>query len=313
MFPFLNEGILIACIILAEAGIWYYRRKNKQTFSVCKSTAKNGAELEVCTLHYNRRNQMAGVARLGVYLVALFVSVLLYDIQAFSFLLLGLGAILVILRETVLSLFAYFYILFSYEVGDDIRIGESLGEIHKISPLYISIVGKEETGEFNGKLISVPNYLFLQQRVEQQELKSTNYRRTSILWTYNREHIETDFMEIVQGFRKFLDELLPMRNVDEIGYFRNYAGRRYRLALDYNADGFPTIKVTFVARPDAIGLLREKIIGFLESQREASGASRADLAEAKRTADSADLGDSPKLLMTDAGEIVMAATTGSAV
>jgi hypothetical protein len=163
-----------------------------------------------------------------------------------------------------------------------------LGEISRISPLYISVIGKEENGEFNAKLINVPNYFFFQQRVERQELKSTNFRRTMILWTYNRNHIHTDFMEIVQGFRKFLDELLPMRNVDEIGYFRNYAGRRYRLSLDYNEDGFPTIKLTFVGRPDSIGLLREKIIGFLESQKRTSGVSQAELADAKRIADDAD-------------------------
>jgi hypothetical protein len=134
----------------------------------------------------------------------------------------------------------------------------------------------------------VPNYLFLQQRIERQELKSTNYRRTSILWTYNREFIHSDFMDIVVAFRKFLDELLPVRKVDEIGYFRNYAGRRYRLVLDYNEDGFPTVRVTFVARPDSIGLLREKIIGFLESQTFTPGVSQAELADAKRTADDAD-------------------------
>gem|GEM_PF-2405824 len=288
IFSVFNEGILVMCIVAAEIGIWYYRRNRKSAFLESKRSAKDAAELEVFTLAYNKHNQVVGLVRLSLYLVAVLISVFIYDIQAFSFLLLGIGAILVILRETVLSLFAYFYILFAYDVGDDIRIGETLGEISRISPLYISVVGKEESGEFNAKLITVPNYLFLQQRVERQELKSTNYRRTSILWTYNRDHIETDFMEIVQGFRKFLDELLPMRNVDEIGYFRNYAGRRYRLALDYNADGFPTIKVTFVARPDGIGLLREKIIGFLESQNQMSGVSKADLADAKRAADRAD-------------------------
>ena len=280
-----NELVLVGCVVTAEIIIWYYRRNRKLAYSIAKRTAKNAAELEMLALEYNRRDQVAGVFRLGVYLFAGFISVLIYDIQAFSLLLLGLGAVLIILRETVLSLFAYFYILFVFDVGDDIRVGETLGEISRISPLYISVVGKEETGEYNGKLITVPNYLFLQQRVERQELKSTNLRRTSILWTYNREHIKTDFLQIVEGFRKFLDELLPMRGVDEIGYFRNYAGRRYRLSLDYNADGFPTIKVTFVARPDGIGLLREKIIGFLEGQKKVSGVSQRVLADAKRAAD----------------------------
>jgi hypothetical protein len=288
LLSLLNQGILIAFILIAELALWYYRKTQREAYIQAKSTAKNSSELEVFTLDYNRKNQIARVTRFSLYLIAILASVLIYDIQAFSFLVLGVGAILIILRETVLSFFAHFYILFSYDVGDDIKIGESLGEISRISPLYVSIVGKEESGEYNGKLISVPNYLFLQQRVERQELKSTNYRKTSILWTYNRSHMNTDFMQIVKDFREFLDELLPMRNVDEIGYFRNYAGRRYRLSLDYNEDGFPTLKVTFVARPDAIGLLREKIIGFLEGQKQMPGISQAVLADAKKAADDAD-------------------------
>lgn len=266
ILPFLRVGILLICIGLAEVAIWYYRRMRRGGFAEAKHSAKNARELETLTLEYNKRNQMAGVFRLAVYLLSAFISVLIYDIQAFSFLLLGVGALLVVMRETVVSLFAYFYILFTYDVGDDIKIGETLGEISRISPLYISVVGKDENGEYNGKLITVPNYLFLQQRVERQELKSTNYRRTSILWTYNRAHMKADFMPIVGDFRKFLDELLPVRLADEIGYFRNYAGRRYRLVLDYDEDGFPTIKVMFVARPDDVSMLREKIIGFLEAQ-----------------------------------------------
>jgi small-conductance mechanosensitive channel len=289
MISLLNEAILLAGIVIAEIALWYFRRQRKQAFAQAKHSARNGAELESLTLEYNKRNQVAGVFRLGLYLFAAFVSVLIYNIQAFSFLVLGFGAVLVVLRESVMSLIAYFYILFAYDVGDDIRIGETLGEISRISPLYMSVVGKDETGEYNGKLITVPNYMFFQQRVERQELKSMNYRRTSILWTYNRAHIKTDFMEIVRGFRQFLDELLPVRHADEIGYFRNYAGRRYRLVLDYNADGFPTIRVTFVAHPDDMSLLREKMIGFLESQGVTPGITQAALVDAKLTAATTDL------------------------
>jgi hypothetical protein len=139
-----------------------------------------------------------------------------------------------------------------------------LGEISRIAPLYTSLVGKEESGEYNGKLSLVPNYLFLQQKTERQQLKTTNFRRASILWTYDREHARLPFAESLQELRAFLDELLPIRRAEEIGFFRNYAGRRYRLGLDFNADGKPTVRVSFVAHPDDGGALREKIIGFLE-------------------------------------------------
>jgi Mechanosensitive ion channel len=260
----INEGLVLFAVLCVELVLRYILRRRKAAFNKEKLGINNPRELEALALSYNKKNQILGVVRLSVILVAVFVSILVYDIQAFSFFLLAVGALIIALKESVSSMVAYFYILSAYDVGDDIKIGNSLGEIGRMSPLYTSIIGKEENGEYNGKLINIPNHLFFQQLVERQELKSTNYRRTQILWTFNREHSQVSFPEIVKKARIFLDDLLPVRNVDEIGFFRNYAGRRYRLALDYNEEGFPTIRIAFVAHPDDISSLREKIVAFLE-------------------------------------------------
>jgi hypothetical protein len=265
----LGEIVIVGLLVLAELGIRYVRARRRQAFEHEKRTAANARELEGITLEHNRRNQLLGVFRLVAYIAALFLIILAYDIQAFSYFVLGVGAILVILRESVSSFVAYFYILAIYDVGDDIKIGDTLGEISRIAPLYTSLVGKEESGEYNGKLTLVPNYLFLQQKTERQELKTTNFRRASILWTYDREHARISFAESVHELRAFLDELLPMRSAEEIGFFRNYAGRRYRLGLDFNAEGKPTVRVAFVAHPDDSSALREKIIGYLEDMHRA--------------------------------------------
>jgi hypothetical protein len=267
----LGEIVIVGLLVLAELGIRYVRARRRQEFELAKRAVTTARELEGITLEYNRQNQLAGVFRLSAYIVALFLILLVYDIQAFSYFVIGVGAVLVILRESVSSLVAYFYILVVYDVGDDIKIGDALGEIARIAPLYTSVIGKDESGEYNGKLSLVPNYLFLQQKTERQELKTTNYRRASILWTYDREYARLSFPESVQGLRAFLDELLPIRSAEEIGFFRNYAGRRYRLGLDFNADGKPTVRVAFVAHPDDSGALREKIIGFLEEVNRHAG------------------------------------------
>ena len=183
----LNEGIILAVLIGVELGIGYMRRSRRQAFVVAKKGVANARELEELTLEYNRENQMLGFGRLVAAFVAVLLSILLYDIQAFSYFIIGIGTLVFILRESVSSVVAYFYILAVFNVGDDIKIGESLGEISRIAPLYTSIIGKEESGEYNGKLSLVPNYLFLQQKTERQELKTTNFRRASILWTYDRQ------------------------------------------------------------------------------------------------------------------------------
>ncbi len=262
----IGETFLILLLLGAEIAVRYVRRQRRLAFLAAKQEAANARELEGITLSYNRANQVLGVLRLSAYVCAAFLAILFYDIKAFSYLVIGVGAILVILRESVSSLVAYVYILVVYDVGDDIRISDTLGEIARIAPFYTSIVGKEESGEYNGKLTLVPNYLFLQQKTERQELKTTNFRRAAILWTYDREHMRTPFMEIVGELRLFLDELLPVRGAQEVGFFRSYAGRRYRLGLDFNAEGKPTIRVAFVAHPDDAGALREKIIAFLEER-----------------------------------------------
>jgi hypothetical protein len=261
----INEGIIIGLVLAVELTIRYVRSARRTTFNKAKMEAKNPRELEAITLEQNKLNQFLGLIRLSAILIAVFLSILVYDIQAFSYFVLGVGALIVVLRESVGSLVAYFYILVAYDVGDDIKVGDSLGEISKVSPLYTSVIGKEESGEYNGKLVNIPNYIFLQQKVERQELKTTNYRRATILWTYHRDHAKTPFADIVPKVRAFLDNLLPVRHADEIGFFRNYAGRKYRLVLDFDENGFPTIKITFVAHPDDAGALREKIIGYLET------------------------------------------------
>ena len=276
----INEGVIVGIVLVAELVIRYVRSVRRDTFNAAKMEAKNPRELEAVTLAQNKLNQFLGLIRLCVILSAIFLSILVYDIQAFSYFVIGVGALIVVLRESVMSVVAYFYLLVAYEVGDDIKVGDSLGEISRVSPLYTSIIGKEENGEYNGKLVNIPNYLFLQQKVERQELKTTNYRRTIILWTYHRDHAKAEFADIIPKVRAFLDHLLPVRHADEIGFFRNYAGRRYRLGLDFNADGFPTIKITFVAHPDDTGALRENIIGFLETvahaqRKSASGSAGA--------------------------------------
>jgi len=55
--------------------------------------------------------------------------------------------------------------------------------------------------------------------------------------------------------------------VAEIGHFKSYAGRRYRIYLEFSKEGFAGMRIAFVTHPDTISELREKIIYFLENNR----------------------------------------------
>ena len=264
---YIREAAVVLLLLFTLLSSFYVRAKRKSRYEASRQAVSNSRELEALTLEFNKQNQFLNSVQVIAVLIAVFLSFLVYDVQAFSVTVLGIGAILVILRESVSSFIASFLILASYEVGDDIKMGDSLGEIATIKLLSTSIVGKEETGEYNGKLIHIPNFLFLQQKVEVQELKTTNYRLASILLTQQHDVAKASFEELVTKTRTFLDGLLPVRSVNEIGHFKNYAGRRYRLYLDYSKDGFATMRIAFVTHPDNISELREKIMGFLERER----------------------------------------------
>jgi hypothetical protein len=210
---------------------------------------------------------MLGIVRATLLFIYGLTAVLLYDIQAFSFLALALGALVVIQKENINSLFAYLFVLSNYNVGDDVRVKETLGEIVRISPLQTVIVGKEESGEYSGKRIGIPNYLFQAEQVEVQELRADTYRRIIIRAVYHQDEYGVDFNEFLNKIRAFLDDFLPKRNLNQVGSFRSFAGAQYKLNFDYDEDGYIVVRIGFISRPHDVIDRKEQIIEFIEALR----------------------------------------------
>jgi Mechanosensitive ion channel len=265
--PFLATVVLVAIVVGAEITVRLTKRKTRSQFDTEKAAAGSSKELEQVTLRYNKRIQMLDIVRLAILFLALLLACMVYDIKAFSYILVALGALIIAMRESVNSLMSYFYILAHYDIGDDIRINNMLGEITRIRPINTTLVGKDDNGEYNGKLISIPNYSFLMTAVESQELKSDNYRRAVIQAIYNNTEFSQPFSVILQKIKLFLDHELPLRKLDQVGNYRSYSGSRYKLNYDYNAEGDVVIRIAFVTSPSHALERKEKIIAFIESLR----------------------------------------------
>jgi small-conductance mechanosensitive channel len=225
-------------------------------------------------LAYYQKRQVLGVVRTCVIFLFILFAVLFYDIQAFSVLALALGALVITQKENISSLLAYVLIISNYTVGDDVRVGDVLGEIVRISPLQVHVVGKEESGEHNGKKVSVPNYKFLSEVVQMQELKSETYRRIIIKAVYIKNDYSVDFSQFLANVRTFLDEFLPKRNLNQVGSFKSFAGAQYKINFDYDEDGDIVVRIGFISRPHDVVDRKEQIIEFIERLRVRSSAKK---------------------------------------
>jgi small-conductance mechanosensitive channel len=211
---------VLLLLLISEALLWYSRVKISREYTAAKKNVANLADIESVSLIYYRKRQMLGVVRAGVFLVAILFTALLYDFQTFGVLALALSALVIIQRENINSLIAYFFVLSNFNVGDDIRLGDALGEIVRVSPFQTVLNGKEDNGEYNGRLISIPNYKILIENVTKQELKSDTYRRIILKVVYENESYAVNFGEFIRKTRSFLDDFLPKRHLGEVGNFR---------------------------------------------------------------------------------------------
>jgi len=264
----LTKGaIVIGIIAISEVAHWVLRSRAKAAYDASKKVITAFTEIEAASLAYYRKRQMLGILRAATYVAAILFAALLYDIQTFGFLALAFSALVIIQKENINSLFAYVFVLSNFHVGDDIRIGEWLGEIVRVTPLQTVLSGKEENGESNGQRIVIPNYKLVSEIVTEQELKSNTYRRIVVRALYEHGTFDVEFSVFVQRVRAFLDEFLPKRNLDQVGNFRSFAGAQYKLSFEYDENGRILVRIAFISRPHDVTGRREEIIKFVEEMR----------------------------------------------
>lgn len=260
-------SILLGIALVGEMLIRRYKHKVQELYQVEKSTIESIEEVEKSSIVYYNRLQAIDVVRIVLW-VALGLSLItVYDVRAFNFLTVAIGAIIIALRDVIISFLSYVYVIGNYDIGDDVRIGGVLGEVVRMKPLHVSIAGKEESGDYNGRLFHIPNAKFITEVVERQELKAMNYRRVSIQAIYNKDAFGMDFDEWLTKVKAQLEELLPKRTLKDVGNYKGYAGLRYKMNYDYDEDGEVIVKISFICNPKKAITKKEEVIAFIESMR----------------------------------------------
>ncbi|MFZ2593936.1 MAG: hypothetical protein WAX38_04160 [Minisyncoccia bacterium] len=266
--PTLVSGaVLVLILIIVETALRTTKSKVKNTFEAATTEVSDNHELELLTIRYFKQMQMFDLLRMGAYILAILGGFLIYDVQAFSYIVVALGALIIVMKENVNSIAAYFYILSHYDVGDDVKIDGNLGEIIRIRPLSLALAGKDDSGDYNGKLFQIPNYKILQNIVEVQELKSDNFRRVTVNAVYIADKFSDSFDTWLTQLKEFLSETLPLRKIGDVGHYRGFAGKKFKVTYDYDDDGDVLVRISFIANPLKAGERKEKIISYIEKTR----------------------------------------------
>lgn len=264
-----NSLIIGALILLAlfEVFLRLKKKKIRSKYKYNKKHVEDFEDMEKVWIEYYREDQKIFSSRIVGILFVVAIILISLDIKTFSVLAIVAGTIIIVLRDYIFSFISFFYVISIYKIGDDIRNNEILGEIVRINPLYVAVAGKDEDGEYNGKLHRIPNMFFASQKTEIQELKIEDYRRVVLNIIYTRERFEDNFENWLNKLRAFLEEHLPSRTWERVGHFKGYLGLKYKLNYDYNDKGEVIVHISFIARYPKNTEQKERIIEFVESLR----------------------------------------------
>jgi hypothetical protein len=255
--------------IIFEIAIHIYKKKLKNEYRNKKESIHSSEEAEKVSLEHFNTLQNIDITRIGVSIFLLVVILSVADIRTFGFLAVAIGAIIITLRDYLLSLVSYVYVLANFDIGDDVKIMSALGGIVRIRPLTVSIAGKDAYGDFNGILHHIPNSKFVTEVVERREIKDHNYRIVTLEVLYSNELFADAFSIWLVNLKKHLDAALTKRSLKDVGNYKTYAGIKYKLYYDYNEDGDIVISISFISRTKNAVFRKEEIIEYIESTRRA--------------------------------------------
>ncbi|MBP6949212.1 MAG: hypothetical protein KBC41_03805 [Candidatus Pacebacteria bacterium] len=270
-FSFPSHSVLYAIVffvyVFFEFFIRTYKSSLKKEYHNKKELIHSSEEAERVSIQHFNTLQTIDITRIIVLVAVVGIFLSIADIRTFSFLAVTVGAIIISLRDYIISLVSYIYVLANFDIGDDVKVSLVLGEIVRIRPLTTSIAGKDKHGDFNGILHHIPNSKFIVEMVERQEIKNNNYRCVTLEALYSNEFFKENFSVWLGNLKKYLDTILPKRSLKDVGNYKSYAGIQYKIHYDYDEDGKIVVSISFISRTKNAAHKKEEIIEFIETTR----------------------------------------------
>jgi Mechanosensitive ion channel len=218
-------------------------------------------------LSYYRKIQSLDIFRAISILVVLSIIFTFKTGGSVNFLLVGLGALIIILKEFILSVIAFFIIIRRYRIGDTIGIGDIQGQIIYIRMLGVGILGKDNDGDNTGRMFVIPSYRFLTETIKKEDLHTDSIRKELLRIPFRTDDFTIDFATFIRALETFLDNELNTLSKKNCGNYQAYIGHRYKMDIDYLEDKCITITVGLVGSWEANVQNKKKIVSFVESRK----------------------------------------------
>lgn len=195
----------------------------------------------------------------------LFISFILYNNpNIFAGLAIAIWAFVISFGSVFVSLWIYLYLLSFYSPGNYIRVGEITGEIVSITPLYLKLLWRSESGDHTGEFISIPNHKVWQNNVSFIDLDATSVQKNIIDIGYDYDRYHLSFDEFVDKLKLFLDDIFPINTIKTADHYKSYKWYKYKLNFSIDKDNKSIISIWFLCKRSKTHEYKYKIVAFLE-------------------------------------------------
>lgn len=257
---------MVLFFVLFEIFLQQVKRRMKRTIFAQYDKTTDPSDNEYY-LEYYRRSQYIDIIRIISVSLGLILLVGYRFHSGINILAVAMGAIIISLKDILLSVIAFFFIIRQYRVWDTIQIGQSKGHIIFVRMFSVGIIGKDADGESTGQLDIIPNYRFLTESVRKEELGANEIIRDFFYIPYKKEWFEWGFDTFIEDLRKHLDLVFSLGNRRNVGHYQSYIGHRYKIDYEYKEEKCLYIHLTFLGTSAKNKRNIERIISWVERKK----------------------------------------------
>lgn len=218
-------------------------------------------------VEYYKKKQYIQTIRWIMWVIIVMSFILYHNPNIFAGLAIAVWAFVIAFGSVFVSLALYLYLIAYYSPGQSIKIGQVIGEIVSITPLYLKILGKNESGEHTWELINIPNHQLLHNQIFLIDLDLVSTQKNTITIVYDHEVYNLPFEQFNEQLKAFLDNLFPINTLSMSDHYKSYKWYKYKLTYDINEKGKTLISLGFLCKRSQSYNYRYKIIWFLENTK----------------------------------------------
>ncbi len=218
-------------------------------------------------LNYYRKIQVIDIIRALSVILILFIVFTFKTGEGVNFLVIGLGALIITMKDFILSIFAFFFIVRQYKIGDTVGMGDIQWQIIYIRVFSIGILGKDNDGDSTGKMYVIPGHKLITESIKKEDLHVNSIKKELLRIPFITQDFSLDFWEFLKELEHYLNSTLPTLSKRNCGNFQTYIGYKYKMDIDYLEDKCIIITVWIVGNWETNVDNKKKIISFIESKK----------------------------------------------